>query len=176
MIRWIVVAAAWAMLGACSDAGEPPTTLVAADSADQVGFGVVHYITIDGVRRIKLEADTAYFYQQAQVAELIGVHIEFYSPEGVHHSTITAIEGTYDWRVQGMEARGNVVAVTPDGRKLTTEILRYNRDEDEIRGPESFIFDAPDQHLEGDAFTANTDFTRVETTRPRRGRIRGVQR
>ena len=156
---------------ACEGAGEPPITLTASDSADQVLFEFRTTITIDGVRRVHLEADTAYFYQRVQQAELIGVHVEFFSVTGEHTSTITSIDGTYDWRTQNMEARGDVVATTPDNRRLTTDTLRYDHQRNEIYGPTAFVFDAPDRHLEGDAFTSDPDFERVETVRPRRGRI-----
>lgn len=172
---YIYIIVALAASGGCSNADAPPTTtIMASDSADQVGFNVVHYITIDGVRRVILEADTAYFYQRGQSAELKVVRVLFFSPEGVHTSTITSLEGTYNWRDQSMEARGNVVAVTPDDRQLTTDTLRYDRDRNEISGPSSFQFCAPDRQLEGDAFTSDPNFRRVETTRPRRGQIGDV--
>jgi hypothetical protein len=71
-----------------------------------------------------------------------------------------------------MEARGNVVAVTPDERRLRTEILNYNRARHEITGPEAFVFDAPDRHLEGDGFVADPEFTDVQATGARRGTVR----
>jgi hypothetical protein len=71
-----------------------------------------------------------------------------------------------------MEARGDVVARTPDERVLTTEVLRFSRAREEISGPEAFVFDGPDGHLEGDGFTSDPDFRNVLTDRPRRGRVR----
>lgn len=160
---------------ACSDAGEPPTRLAAPDSADQVLYGMTHNVTIDGVLRARLDADTAYVYQNSQTADLVGVRVEFLSPRGTVSSTITADSGTYDFRGRDMEARGNVVAVTPDGRRLTTSILRYNRRSEEISGPAPFVFDAPDRHLEGSAFTADPEFSNVRAVEPRRGRAEGVE-
>lgn len=77
-----------------------------------------------------------------------------------------------------MEARSNVIATTPDNRRLTTEILRYDRTNEQISGPSTFVFDSPDRHLEGDGFTADPDFRQVEAVRPREGRIteRGERR
>ena len=156
-----------------SDAGGPPPTPVSLpDTADQVLYGVDHNVTIDGVRRIRLEADTVYFYQTSQTAELMGVKVEFYSVQGALRSTVISDEGTYEWRSGDMEARGNVIAHTPDERRLTTEVLAYDQRSEIISGPETFVFDAPDRHLEGDGFTADPDFTSVTTSRPRRGRIR----
>jgi hypothetical protein len=71
-----------------------------------------------------------------------------------------------------MEARGNVVARTPDDRELTTELLRFERASGRISGPEAFIFDSPSRHLEGDGFTSDPGFRDVVATGARAGRIR----
>jgi LPS export ABC transporter protein LptC len=160
---------------ACGRSAGPPTTAVAADSADQVLFGLTHNLTIDGVLRVRLEADTAYFYDPTQTAELFGVTVEFLSPEGKLTTTLTSREGTYFWRMGDMEARGNVVAVTPDRKELKTEILHYNRGRHEISGPAAFVFNGPGRHLEGDGFTADPEFENVEATGARRGTIRNVE-
>lgn len=159
----------------CSETGQPPTRLAAPDSADQVLWGMSQQVTVEGLRRARVFADTAYFYQGPQTYDLVGVKVEFYSPEGDLASTVTADSGTYDVRSRDMEGRGHVVAVTPDGRKLTTTVLRYDRQIDKISGPEPFVFDAPDRHLEGAAFTADTDFKNVEATNPRAGRAKQAE-
>jgi LPS export ABC transporter protein LptC len=141
------------------------------DTADQVLYDITMDLSIDGIRRIRLEADTVYNYQSSQVADLLGVRVQFYTALGELSSTVTSVAGTYDYRSEDMEARGDVVAVTPDGRRLTTEVLRYSRAAGSITGPEAFVFDAPDRHLEGDGFTADPDFRDVMATRPRAGRI-----
>lgn len=159
----------------CERSAGPPTTVMGADSADQVLFGLAHNLTIDGVLRVRLEADTAFFYDATQTAELFGVKVEFLSPEGKLTTTLTSRDGTYFWRTGDMEARGNVVAVTPDGRRLRTELLNYSRGRHEISGPAAFVFDAPDRHLEGDGFTADPEFESVVATGARRGTIRNVE-
>ncbi len=165
----VVVMLAAGVLG-CSGPGEPPTTQTAADSADQVLWPMRLTVTTDGVLRAVVEADTALIYQTSQTAQLYGITVEFHSATGELTSTVTAERGTYDLRTDDMEARGDVVAVTPDGRRLTTSVLRYDRSAGTISGPEPFVFDAPDRHLEGDAFTADPDFRNVSAVRPRRGR------
>jgi LPS export ABC transporter protein LptC len=162
---------------ACGGVDTPPTASVVRDSADQVLYHLKHNLTLEGVLRAHLEADTAYFYQASQRADLVGVSVVFYSPEGRETSRLTSQTGTYDWRGGDMEARGSVVAVTPDKRRLTTSVLRYNRATDQISGPNEFVFDAPDRHLEGESFTSDPEFKNVVTQRPRRGVVReGVQR
>jgi len=157
-------------LAACSDSIRPAGTVaLPSDSADQLVFGLNHQVTVDGVLRTRLRADTAFLYQTTQNARLHGLTVTFYSPEGRETSTLTAREGTYEWRTGDMEARGDVVAVTPDNRRLTTTVLRYQRDLQQIEGPDAFVFDAPNRHLEGEGFTSDPDFRDVVTRRPRRG-------
>ena len=160
-----------AAFAACGDAGKPPIAQTPADTADQVIFGLNHQLTIDGALRTRLQADTAYLFQQSQASLLRNIKVTFYTPEGRESSTLTARRGRYDWRTGNMEANENVVAVTPERRRLTTTVLKYNRASQTIEGPEAFVFDAPDRHLEGDGFTSDPDFRNVVTKRPRRGTL-----
>jgi LPS export ABC transporter protein LptC len=161
-------------LAACSGLDQPPTTATAADSADQIGFGLVHYMTADGVRRLRLQADSAYMYERSQRHKLFGIRVTFYSPEGLETSTLTGEEGQYDWRTGDMEARGNVVVLSPDNRRLDTTVLRYERAANRIIGPEPFVWTTPEQRVVGDAFTSDPAIRNVETTRARGdiGRVR----
>jgi LPS export ABC transporter protein LptC len=152
---------------ACSGMDTPPTTLTSSDSADQVGYGVTHILTADGVRRMRLVADSAYAYLGPQRHELFGITVTFYSTDGVETSTLTAREGTYDWRTGNMEARGDVVTVSPEGNRLETSVLRYERDRNLIIGPAAFRWRTPEQDVEGEAFTSDPELRNVETTQAR---------
>ncbi len=122
-----------------------------------------------------LTADSAYHFVDDRKAELFGVRVEFYSPQGLLRSTLTSNTGTYFSRTGNMEARGDVVAFTPDRRRLTTCELSYTARTDEIAGPCDFIFDAPDRHLEGESFTADPDFQNVTARGARQGRAGAVE-
>lgn len=177
-VRWVVTRVAGVMalpvLTACGGLDSPPTTVALADSADQLIYGLQHFMTVDGVRRVRLEADSAYYYEVPQDIELRGVQVTFYDAMGAQTSTLTSREGTYNWRTGDMEAREDVVALTPDGRRLTTTILRYNRNTDEISGPEPYVYVSGSRRMEGEAFTSDPDFRNVVTTRPR-GAVGRVQ-
>ena len=75
--------------GACDTGIKPTATIAAPDSADQVLFGMSHYVTDAGIQRAHVRADTAYFYSPAQTAELRNVHITFYDTRGAETSTLT---------------------------------------------------------------------------------------
>jgi LPS export ABC transporter protein LptC len=153
---------------ACEDPGVKPTTTVQApDSADQVLEGFSHYVTNDGVLRSRVEADTAFFYEPTQITELHKVKVVFYDVKGAESSTLTARRGTYRWQNGSMEASGDVVVVSPDGRRLATSALRYDNATNLISTDQHFTFDRGEEHLEGNSFRSDPDFKNVVTDRPR---------
>jgi LPS export ABC transporter protein LptC len=152
----------------CEDTGVRPTTTVQApDSADQVLEGFSHYVTNDGVRRSRVEADTAFYYEATQITDLRKIKVVFFDLKGEEGSTLTALRGTYRWQDGSMEATGNVVVVAPDGRRLTTTSLRYDNITNQIMTDEQFSFDRGAEHLEGNSFRSDPDFKNVVTDRPR---------
>jgi LPS export ABC transporter protein LptC len=156
------------LLGACEETGARPTaTLQAPDSADQVLEGFSHYVTNQGVRRSRVEADTAFFYENTQITDLRNITVTFYDLNGEESSTLTARRGTYRWQNGSMEAEGNVVVVSPDGRRLRTETLRYDNAANQISTDKRFTFDRGTEHLEGNSFRSDPDFRNVVTDRPR---------
>ena len=171
--RALSVLTAFAVLSACQEEAIRPTIVIeATDTADQVLYGMEHYITDDGVRRSKVEADTAYIYQGTQIAEMRGVKVTFYNPAGEVTSTVTGDSGTYQIRDGSMNARGHVVAVTPDGRTLRSAELKYDSRKQQISSDFPFVYDRAEQHLEGNGFTSDPDFRNVVTRQPRGGQRR----
>jgi len=152
----------------CEDTGVRPTTTVqAADSADQVLEGFSHYVTNEGILRSRVEADTAFFYEPTQITELRKVKVVFFDVKGAESSTLTARKGIYRWQDGSMEAQGNVVVISPDGRRLATEVLRYDNSTNLIQTDKRFTFDRGEEHLEGNSFRSDPDFTNIVTDRPR---------
>jgi LPS export ABC transporter protein LptC len=163
----LVMLAAIGALG-CEDTGARPTaTVQAADSADQILEGFSHFITNQGVRRSRVEADSAFFYENTQITDLKNIKVTFYDIKGEEGSTLTAKRGTYRWQNGSMEAEGSVVVVAPDGRRLRTEILRYDNAANQISTDKHFTFDRGTEHLEGNSFRSDPDFKNVVTDRPR---------
>jgi LPS export ABC transporter protein LptC len=152
----------------CEESGARPTTTVSApDSADQVLEGFTHFVTNQGVRRSRVEADSAFFYEGTQVTELRHIKVVFFDLRGAEGSTLTAQRGTDRWQHGSMEANGNVVVVSPDGRKLQTETLRYTSATNTISTDKHFTFDRGSEHLEGNSFPSDPDFRNVVSDRPR---------
>jgi LPS export ABC transporter protein LptC len=165
--RALALAGVLGTLLACRDGSRSTATTTLADTADQVLIGMSHYVTAGGVQRARVRADTAYFYSPTQRAELRNVHITFSKADGGESSTLTAREGTYNWRNGDMEARGNVTVVTTDGRTLRTEQLRYSETQNRVTSDVPFVFDGPRRHVEGEGFTSDPDFKDVVARHPK---------
>jgi len=152
---------------ACEDPGARPTTTVqATDSADQVLEGFSHWVTQDGIRRSEVQADTAYFYENTQLTQLRNVRVVFYDLNGKESSTLTSKTGTYRWQDGSMQANGKVVVISPDGRKLQTDTLKYDNATNTISTNTRFIMDRGTDHLEGQSFRSDPDFKNVVTDKP----------
>ena len=175
--RLLAAAVGFAAVVACRDEGvRPTTTVTAADSADQILETMDFNLTTDGVRRTKVVADTAYLYEATQLARLKKVKVTFYDASGVERSTVVGDSGLYQTRDGSMEAWGNVVGTTPDGKKLRTEQLRYDARKHEISSDTPFIFDkpgVPGQHLTGNAFVSDPEFANVRATQPKGREVSG---
>jgi LPS export ABC transporter protein LptC len=154
------------VLGCEATGARPTTTVQASDSADQILEGFSHFVTNQGVRRSRVEADTAYFYETTQITELRKVKVTFYDIKGAESSTLTSRTGTYRWQDGAMEANGNVVVVSPDGRRLATQTLKYDNATNTISTDKPFTFDDSTQHLRGKSFRSDPDFKNVVTDQP----------
>jgi LPS export ABC transporter protein LptC len=152
---------------ACSEGTAPPpiSRSPPADSADQLMFGIETLLTDRGVLNARLEADTAFFFDENTRIELRGVHLTFYTRTGERNSVLTSREGTYNMRQSKMEARGNVVVVSEDGRRLTSEQLRYDQTRDEISSDSAFVLTEPDRRIQGIGFTSDPNMDNVRVHR-----------
>jgi LPS export ABC transporter protein LptC len=158
--------AGWLSTG-CGGGIRPTATISAPDSADQVLVQMSTYVTGEGIVRARVRSDTAYMYSNTQTAELRGVHVTFYDDRGAQTSTLTGREGTYHWRSAEMEARGNVVVLTTDGRTLRSEVMRYSETKNEVSSDKPFTYDGPNNHVSGEGFTSDPGFKNVVAKHPR---------
>lgn len=172
----LVVVAAASGLGACKEQGATPVTAVnASDSADQVLYGFVHFLTRDGVREGQVRADTAYFYDPTQTTVLRNMTLVFIDSAGNENATITSKIGTYKWQTGDMIADSNVVMKSHDGRVLKSQQLFYDAGKKELHTPLYFTFDREADHMEGDGFRSDMKFEHIAVDRPRGKTGQGVE-
>ena len=149
--------------GACQDPGAtPPVNLGGVrDTADQTMFGVRLMLADRGIQRAQMEADTAFTYEDNTKTELRNVRTLFFTETGLKNGTLTSREGTYGVRTGTMEARGNVVVVSEDGRRLETQQLRYDPARNEIASDSAFVLTEPTQRVSGIGFRADPNLNNV---------------
>jgi LPS export ABC transporter protein LptC len=139
----------------------------AADTADQVLEGFVHHVTTDGVRKSRIEADTAWFYEATQSATLHNVRITFYDAKGAERSKLTAQRAAYRWQDGSLDAEGNVVLTAPGGEKLQSEVLKLDNKENRISTDRAFLLQRGAERIEGTSLQSDPEFTNVVANRPR---------
>lgn len=178
MNRPLKVLLAIAIVGqaACQEPKSPPVVSGALlpDSAEQMMFGVRFKLTDAGVQRAELEADTALLYGQGTRTELKRVKTTFFTATGDKDATLTSLEGTYHLRVQSMEARGNVVVVSTDGKKLETQQLRYDPTRNEVSSDSAFVLTEVGGVSSGIGFVSDPDMTQIRVLRAARTTGRNV--
>lgn len=147
-----------------NDTVVPPVAVrnALADSAEQVMYGIQQSLSQRGVLQAELQADSAFFFDDNSRIELRGVHLTFYTKTGQKSSVLTARQGTYNTRFQMTEARQNVVVVSTDGRRLTTEQLRYYIGRDEVASDSAFVLTQPNgDKATGIGFVADPNLNNI---------------
>lgn len=163
-VAWLAVAAVLApALGACRDRGAQPPVQASAvpDTADQTIFGVCTILTDNGMMRAELLADTAFAFEEGTRFELRKVHTTFFDRLGAKNAVLTSRQGTYRSRQNDMEARGDVVVVSEQGKRLETPVLKYNQARDEISSDSAFVLTEPNRRVEGIGFVSDPNMNNV---------------
>lgn len=163
-----LLSAALLTLGACQDSTQAPPVAKSAgipDSANQMMFGVWFLLTDAGIRRAEVRADTAYMYDENTRTDMRHVRTEFFKVTGEKDATLTSLAGTYNSRLGTMEARGRVVVITTDGRKLESPHLRYDPGRNEVSSDSAFVLTQTDRRLEGIGFISDPDLRNIKVLR-----------
>lgn len=158
-------AALLVLLSACKDEKGPPIAAnkqTIADSADQVLYGQRMLITDRGLNRAEIHADTAYFFDENTRTDMRIVSGVFFNAEGARDAVLTSRTGVYNQRLNSLEARGDVVISTVDGRRLETPFVRYDNRVNLVSSDTTFKLTMPDgKVVDGIGFTTDPDLNNV---------------
>ncbi len=167
----LTVLLAAALVG-CDEPAPPPVAQVAtaADTASQFMLGVTFRIHDGGLLRADVVADTAYFFDDNTRLDLRVVEAVFYTTTGSRDGVMTSDLALYDLNSQSMEAFGDVLVVTVDGRRLTTAQLKFDRAANELSSDSSFLATGPDGDMGGIGFTSDPGMNRLRVKRAPQGR------
>jgi LPS export ABC transporter protein LptC len=166
-----MVAVATIATAGCVDNKATPAVQKAsvADSADQVMYGITFNLTDKGLSRAELNSDTAYFFDENTRIELRTVEVTFFTATGARDAYLTSDRGTYQSRRGMMVARGDVIVITEEGRRLTTPELRYDQTMNEIASDSAFVLTEPGRRLEGIGFRSDPNMQNVQILRTKSG-------
>lgn len=163
------------LLGAACGGGEArPSSAVTGgllDTADQVAFGFRTLVTDGGLLRAEVFADTALFQNQNTRIVLLRVTGDFFGATGAKAATATARRGAFDTRSSSLEAMGNVVITSVDGRVLRTPYIRFDQSTNQVFSDSAFVLTEPgEREMRGIGFRTDPSLSAVEVRRIQSGK------
>jgi LPS export ABC transporter protein LptC len=168
-------AAALLAAAACSNVEDEPGATFATgsllDSADQVAFGSRTLVTDAGLLRAEIFADTTLFLEQNARIAMRVVQGVFFNAQGSKDATLTSQRASYDSRNGNLEAWGNVIVTSVDGRVLKSPMLRFDSRMNQIVSDSAFVLTEPDgKEVRGVGFRADPNLDVITVQRLNRGR------
>jgi LPS export ABC transporter protein LptC len=128
----------------------------AADSADQILYGVQAPFEVGGVKRGTLYADTMYVMNDMTRFDFTVGHVDFNTELGVPNGSMKADRGRYDQRRQILEGWGHVVIKMVDGKELRSPHIVYNQLQDKITSDTTFESFDGDKRMTGIGFVTDS--------------------
>jgi hypothetical protein len=155
---------------ACRKAqGRPPIgkgSKSLADSADQIIFGQRTLITDRGLSRAEILADTSFFFDENTRIEMRKVNGTFFNSSGMKDALLTSREGLYNSRYGVLEARGDVVITSLDGRRLASPMVHFDQRINQLLSDSVFVLTEPNgREIRGIGFKSDPDMTNIKIDR-----------
>jgi LPS export ABC transporter protein LptC len=164
-------------LTACG--GDTSTPLASSElqsmEADYVAFGMLAYVTAAGVREARIEADTAFIFEEESNAVLHQMRLVFYDEQGNERATVTGTEGDWNRSSNRMVARGDVVLfIHTDSSTIESPEIFYEPDIDRIWSDSATVRTMKDGSVQsGTAFESDMSFENL-TIQNMRGSTRRI--
>ncbi len=131
--------------------------------ADQALFDIETYVTVDGIREARIEADTAYLWQDSTSVAMRVVNLIMYDETGRERARVTSRSGSMNEDTQHMIARGNAVLVMSD-RRIESAEIHYEPQRDRIWSDSTTVMTMTDgggRVVEGSAFLSDANFENI---------------
>lgn len=171
--RWLVTSLV-GILGAaaCQSESDMPVASEFAQGIDApVVFGMTSFITLNGVREGRVEADTAYTFQDSTKVDLRRMTVVFYDESGRERATVSGRTGEWNQDTNLMIARGDVVLrVHTDSSRIESAEIHYDPENDRIWSDSATVRTLADGTVtRGTAFESDIEFTNVRVLNIRGG-------
>ncbi len=177
-VHRVLCAVVLAMAAACKNAQPPKVTAsssVIDPLADQVVFGSRTLVTDGGLRRAEVLSDTALFYEDNTRMDMRVVQAVFFNSSGAKDAVLTSRTGRYLTRDNVLEARGSVVINTVDGRRLTTEQIKFEAINNQISSDSAFVLTEEGREVTGIGFVSDPDMNNLRIIKASRAKARDVK-
>lgn len=177
MLATILCCLVAGLLAGCERQAAPPTMeAVRSEGApDQESWDVRLAVSEDGVPRAYLEApylaryerrDSTFSLLQSPPDSLAGrVTAQLFDEAGDASATVRADRLFYYDRERRFEAQGNVVVITPEGKRLESEHLAWREDERRVRTPGFVRITTPTERIQGYDLVADEDLDNYRIAR-----------
>ncbi len=170
----LALGAAVAFAAACADpSGTSPRASAGSeipDSAEQVLYNITIQLTSDGVYKGRLLSDKIFTYEAGDRLELSRFNVTFFDSLGAKDAVMTAREGTYNVRLNRIEARGDVVILREDSTRLETPRLVYDQLRNQIFSDTTFVLnEPPKRQISGIGFESDPQLTQFRVLRNFKG-------
>lgn len=162
--RFVVVALSVLATGACA---EERTAVVASEFMQGIDapvvFGMVSYITTNGVREGRVQADTAFTFADSTKVDLRVMTVTFYDESGRERATVRGRTGEWNQETDRMVARGDVeLLVHTDSSTLRSQEIFYDPESDRIWSDSATVRTLANGTVtRGSAFESDIEFTNV---------------
>jgi LPS export ABC transporter protein LptC len=171
VVPWLTAVVGSLGVAACDGPTDTPVASgdIQALQADLVQYGMVSYLTASGIREGRVEADTAYAYNDSAKVVIRGMHIVFFNDDGSERASVTADGGELEENSDRMLARGNVVLIVhADGRRIESAELNYDPNRDRIWSDSATVQTLRNGEVtRGTAFESDLDFKNMRIANPR---------
>ncbi|MEX0722019.1 MAG: LPS export ABC transporter periplasmic protein LptC [Balneolaceae bacterium] len=87
------------------------------------------------------------------------VYIEIFNEQGEIDTIVDADSAVHHPKKSEFEMYGNVRVQAPEGKKLNSDYLKWERNKDRVSTPEFVIFISPPDSIAAQGFFGNTDLT-----------------
>ena len=130
--------------------------------ADQVLFDVVTHVTLEGIREARIEADTAYIWQDSASVALRTLSLIMYDDTGEERARVTSRSGLLNEDTQHMVASGDAVLVMAD-RRIESAEIHYEPQRDRIWSDSTtvMVMTEGNQVVEGSSFLSDANFENI---------------
>ena len=160
-----------ALLAGLAACEAPTTGAVASDElvetgADNIVFGMATFISSNGIREARIEADTAFMYADSAKAKLRQMRIIFFDENGAERATVTGTAGEWDRNTNRMWAQGDVLLIVhADGRRIESAEIIYDPVEEEVWSDSATVQTLANGRVtRGSSFRSDMEFQNVRIT------------